>query len=370
MTFMLSPWEPTYVSGFDFPCMEPLLLEENCPRDVSRVLREADSTEELKKKDKACVRKKNYQRYGKPPYSYLAMIAMVIRSSPDRRLKLSQILDGISTLFPFFRGNYQGWKDSVRHNLSSNGCFRKVLKDPLKPHAKGNYWTVDITQIPAEAMKLQNTAVTRQYIYPHDLSPYIIHGRPYPSLGSYHNHPQRGSTPISAEPELQPPATAQPLAPAQSPALAQPPAPSQPPVPPQPLHMDPAVTFPMILWNLPTSYSKCVAPNVVAPPSIHPLMLYSSFPSLPLYNYMPSPYTGTAYPERREAFSSSLQPQTPLPQRPAEIRNTSADYPPNKTVFDVPAYSMHPGYMAHHSVYGHPMAHVGSPLTGYRPAGY
>lgn len=37
-----------------------------------------------------------------------------------------QILKEISTLFPFFKGNYKGWRDSVRHNLSSYDCFVKV----------------------------------------------------------------------------------------------------------------------------------------------------------------------------------------------------------------------------------------------------
>ena len=37
-----------------------------------------------------------------------------------------QILKEISTLFPFFKGNYKGLRDSVRHNLSSYDCFVKV----------------------------------------------------------------------------------------------------------------------------------------------------------------------------------------------------------------------------------------------------
>ncbi|KAK0153955.1 Forkhead box protein H1 [Merluccius polli] len=123
-------------------------------------------------------RKKNYQRYPKPPYSYLAMIAMVIQNSPEKKLTLSEILKEISTLFPFFKGNYKGWRDSVRHNLSSHDCFVKVLKDPGKPKGKGNFWAVELSHVPLELLKRQNTAVSRQdeTIFAQDLAPYILHG--------------------------------------------------------------------------------------------------------------------------------------------------------------------------------------------------
>ncbi|TRY64749.1 hypothetical protein DNTS_017800 [Danionella cerebrum] len=129
---------------------------------------------------KAGGKKKNYQRYPKPPYSYLAMIAMVIQNSPEKKLTLSEILKEISTLFPFFKGNYKGWKDSVRHNLSSYDCFVKVLKDPGKPQGKGNFWSVEVSRIPLELLKRQNTAVSRQdeTIFAQDLSPYIFQGCP------------------------------------------------------------------------------------------------------------------------------------------------------------------------------------------------
>ncbi|CAF97976.1 unnamed protein product, partial [Tetraodon nigroviridis] len=123
-------------------------------------------------------KKKNYQRYPKPPYSYLAMIAMVIQKSPEKKLTLSEIRKEISTLFPFFKGNYKGWKDSVRHNLSTYDCFVKVLKDPGKPQGKGNFWAVDLSRVPLELLKRQNTAVSRQdeTIFAQDLAPYILQG--------------------------------------------------------------------------------------------------------------------------------------------------------------------------------------------------
>ncbi|ETE56063.1 hypothetical protein L345_18227, partial [Ophiophagus hannah] len=35
-------------------------------------------------------KKKKYHRHPKPPYTYLAMIALVIQASPERKLTLSQ----------------------------------------------------------------------------------------------------------------------------------------------------------------------------------------------------------------------------------------------------------------------------------------
>lgn len=36
-------------------------------------------------------KKKKYHRHPKPPYTYLAMIALVIQASPERKLTLSQV---------------------------------------------------------------------------------------------------------------------------------------------------------------------------------------------------------------------------------------------------------------------------------------
>ncbi|KAB1265564.1 Forkhead box protein H1 [Camelus dromedarius] len=108
-------------------------------------------------------RKKRSLRPDKPPYTYLAMIALVIQAAPSRKLKLAQIIHQVQAVFPFFRDDYEGWKDSIRHNLSSSRCFRKVPEDPAKPQAKGNFWAVDVSLIPAEALRLQNAAPCRRW---------------------------------------------------------------------------------------------------------------------------------------------------------------------------------------------------------------
>ena len=88
-------------------------------------------------------RGRNYQRHNKPPHSYITLIAMAIRDSPTGRVTLAQINDYLRARWTFFRGPYTGWRNSVRHNLSLNECFVKVLRDPARPWGKDNYWTIN-----------------------------------------------------------------------------------------------------------------------------------------------------------------------------------------------------------------------------------
>ncbi|CAH8676841.1 unnamed protein product [Schistosoma haematobium] len=105
-------------------------------------------------------RKKNNgagRRSEKPPYSYIALIAMAIKASPSKRCTLSEIYQYLHTQFPFFRGQYTGWKNSVRHNLSLNEVFIKLPKGMGRP-GKGHYWTID----PAAEFMFQDGASRRR----------------------------------------------------------------------------------------------------------------------------------------------------------------------------------------------------------------
>ena len=84
---------------------------------------------------------------------------MAIQMSPDKCLSLSEIHQCIYNMFPFFRGTYRGWKDSVRHILSSSSCFYKASGH------RNNKWNVDLSLAPSNALRRQETIVSRSHFW-------------------------------------------------------------------------------------------------------------------------------------------------------------------------------------------------------------
>ncbi|XP_076464037.1 uncharacterized protein LOC143296135 [Babylonia areolata] len=79
----------------------------------------------------------------KPPYSFSCLIFMAVEAAPGKKLPVKDIYNWILTNFPYFQNAPTGWKNSVRHNLSLNKCFKKVDKDKGANIGKGSLWCID-----------------------------------------------------------------------------------------------------------------------------------------------------------------------------------------------------------------------------------
>eukprot|EP01147_Barroeca_monosierra_P003927 gene3927-6399_t len=81
---------------------------------------------------------------GKPTCSYASLITLAIKSAvgEEKKLTLAEIYDWIQENYPYFQTAEKGWKNSVRHNLSLNKMFKKIVRDPAD-HGKGCYWALN-----------------------------------------------------------------------------------------------------------------------------------------------------------------------------------------------------------------------------------
>lgn len=101
----------------------------------------------------------------KPPYSYIALIAMAISQSVNKMLTLGEICDYIIQQFPYYRKRWPTWQNSIRHNLSLNDCFIKVPRE-YGSSGKGNFWKLH----PASSEMFKNGSfLRRRYRFLHQL---------------------------------------------------------------------------------------------------------------------------------------------------------------------------------------------------------
>ncbi|CAG9537577.1 unnamed protein product [Cercopithifilaria johnstoni] len=123
--------------------LSPATSQQSLSEPISNALGPLQFKSEDEDEKSIVCRRRSGKRQEKPPYSYIALIAMAIHAKPDRKATLTEIYSFLQSNFDFFRGEYNGWKNSIRHNLSLNECFIKLPKSSGGRSGKGHQWTID-----------------------------------------------------------------------------------------------------------------------------------------------------------------------------------------------------------------------------------
>ncbi|KAM9404840.1 forkhead box protein J2 isoform 4-T5 [Salvelinus alpinus] len=246
----------------------------------------------------------------KPPHSYATLIAMAIGAAPGRKLSLNDIYMWISDMFPYYSRSGRGWKNSIRHNLSLNKCFRKVPRPQSDP-GKGSYWMMDG---PSEPNPLKGT----KRPYPAEEEEGSIQ---VPNVSVMQQRPPYMQSPVSSLPvphETVSPSTAS----ATLPSLSVP-------------HSLPSLSTPHSLPSLSVPHSL---PSLSIPHSLPSFSIPHSLLSLSVPHSLPSLSTS------HSTVSSSVSPQT-LPSSVPALSVPAFSVPS----LSVPSLNVAPTYASSHS---------------------
>ncbi|CEF71313.1 DOMINA protein [Strongyloides ratti] len=64
--------------------------------------------------------------FEKPQLPYAAFVTLILNNLNTYAISVSEVYDGIIFLFPHFETAYEGWRNSIRHNLSMSRLYEKV----------------------------------------------------------------------------------------------------------------------------------------------------------------------------------------------------------------------------------------------------